>query len=77
MAVAAEVEEDRPLDALLVGARRLLRDGVDRVRRLGRRHDALAAREAHRLGEALVLGVRLGSDSPRCTRCEISGAMPW
>src|SRR4051794_41160926 len=43
VAVPGEVEEDRPLDTLLVRACRGLQRAVDRVRRLGRRDDPLVA----------------------------------
>src|SRR5207248_6620555 len=45
MAVAREVEEDRPLLARLVGLAGVLQRAVDGVRRLGRGDDALATGE--------------------------------
>ena len=62
MAVAREVEEDRLLLAGLVGRLRRAERAVDRVRRLGRRDDALAAGEEDRRGEDVVLEVGLGAD---------------
>ena len=62
VAVAGEVEEDRPLDALLVGGGGRSQGAVDRVGGLGRRDDPLAAGEQHRRGEDVALEVGLGAD---------------
>ena len=58
--VAAERGEDRARLAGLLAAQGLPDRGRDRVRRLGRRHDPLGARERHRGAEALQLRDRLG-----------------
>src|SRR5205807_556642 len=57
MAVAREVEEDRPLLARLVGLAGVLQRAVDGVRRLGRGDDALATGEENRGSEHLALDV--------------------
>src|SRR5581483_3057813 len=62
VAVSREPEEDDLLLARLAGLQRLLDRRLDRVRRLWRWEEALRAREAHRLREALVLLVRARLD---------------
>ena len=62
MAVAAEVEQDGLGAALALAAQRLLDRALDGVGGLGRRHDALGAREQHAGGEAFALGVGAGLD---------------
>src|SRR6266849_5887725 len=62
MTVTGEVEEDRALDAGLVGGPRLLQGAVDCVCGLGSREDALAAGECHGGSEDVVLEVGLGSN---------------
>ena len=53
VAVAAEAEEDHPLLARLGAASRLVDRRAERVGGLGRRDDALGAREPQRRGEGL------------------------
>ena len=62
MAVAGEVEEDRPLLSRLVGLPCGLERPVDRVRGLGRRDDPLARRKEDGRSEHIALDVGLRSD---------------
>src|SRR4029453_4874640 len=62
VSVAGQVEQDRPLPALLVCGPRDLEGSVNCVRRLGGGEDALAAGEDEGRGEDVVLQVRLGTD---------------
>jgi len=77
VAVARQVEEDRLLLTCLVRRPRSLECAEDRMRRLGRGENPLAARELDGGGEAVALEVGLARISPSRTSWEISGATPW
>src|ERR671921_960103 len=64
VAVAAEVEEDGLLLSCLSGLERQVYGGFDRVRHLGRWHDALRPRERDPGLEGGVLGVGPRLDQP-------------